>query len=394
MENNNENFNENININEETNENLSEDKNKNRKIHIIIGCVLAVCAVIAVIIVVVIFGGLKSADIVDKIEVPAEPEEIQVGLTDYSATDAELSEIKDLNDVLEDYVDDNYDDMGLASSYGFLYSTKTKNNIMVRDLMSEGLVNPSENVMNNTDILFLKAEDVGLKGNDFVVCTAFNTKDGYYLSSDDLDGRYLTEQEYHDLVFRYSFAHGEPFNPKPGDENYKKITEVAGVADGYDIKHIVCDDKYAVVVGNSLKDTAHFVEAVLVKKGEDWTVGLGNVAQDKNAKQTANKSFPDMELGLMPVYNIGDYTNIMASIPEITAQLVELGMLQDTDLKNIYTCAAGSFAYVQTESGKRLLGVMNDEGTLDFVETTSLEQTIATMVHQHNDPPVFIIKFN
>lgn len=382
----------NVNINENINENIAEtETKKNSKLPILIFGILAVIAIIAVIF---IFTGLNKSEIIDNQEVPSEPEEIQVGLTDYSATDAELSEISDLNNILDDYVSDNYDDMGIASSYGFLYSTKTQNNIMIRDLMSDGLINPSEHIIDNVDILYLKANDIGLEGNDFVVCTAFNTKDGYYLSSKKLEGKYLTEQEYHDLVFKYSFVHGDPVNPKPGDDNYKKITEAAGLANGYDIKHIVCDDKYAVVVGNSLSNTSQFVEAVLVKNGDNWTVGLGNIAADKNAKQTVNKSYPDMELGLMPIYNIGDYTSILSDMTDITSQLVELGMLEETDINNIYTCGAGSFAYIQTESGKKLLGIMNDKGTLDFVETTSLEQTIATMVKQHNDPPVFIVKFN
>lgn len=142
--------------------------------------IFAGLAIVAVVIVFLIFKGINNSDILDNEDVPSEPEEIQVGLTDYSATDAEISELKELNAVLDDYVDTNYDGMGIASSYGFLYSTVSGNNIMLKDIMSEGLFKASEHIAANTDILYMKASDIGLTGNEFKVCTVFNTKDGYY----------------------------------------------------------------------------------------------------------------------------------------------------------------------------------------------------------------------
>ncbi len=376
----------------ETNENTATEetpKKKSIKPVLIFGGL----AIIALVIVFLIFKGINNSDILNNDGVPSEPEEIQVGLTDYSATDAELSELKELNAVLDDYVNAHYDDMGIASSYGFLYSTTAKNNIMLKDIMSEGLFKASENVAANTDILYLKASDVGLNGNDFKVCTAFNTKDGYYFSSKDLDGKYYSQQEYHDLVLKYSFIHGTIVNPKKGDNNYQKITGAAAINDNYDIKHLACDDKYAVVVANNVKNTSEFIETVLVKDGDNWKVGIGNIANAKNAKQTVNKMFPDMEFGLLPIYNIGDYQAILSDMPEFTKQLIDLGVITEADSKNMYTCSAGNFAYFQTESGKKLLGHM-ENGKLEFNEMQSLEQTISAMVQAEQDPPVFIIKFN
>ncbi len=371
-------------------EESTEPKKKSKLPYIIFG----ILAVIAIAVVIFIFRGLNNSEVIDNQEIPSEPEEIQVGLTDYSATKSEFDELKTVNKAFDEYVDKHYEDMGIASAYGFLYSIETGNNIMVKDLMSEGLINPSKNIAENTDVLYMKAVDFGLDNNDYIVCTAFNTKDGYYVSSVDLEGKYYTEHEYHDMVFKYSFVHGEIINPKKGDDNYKKITEAAAVSEGYDIKHIACDDKYAVVVGNRLDNTAEFVEAVLVKNGDNWSVGIGNIAKAKNSKQAANKNYPDMELGLMPIYNIGDYTRILASMPEITNQLVELGEVDKAEVDNLYFCSAGNFAYVETPSGKKLLGYLGENDKLDFNEMSSLEHTISTMVNLESDPPVFIIKFN
>lgn len=355
--------------------------------------IFAGLAIVAVVIIFVIFKGINNSDILDNEDVPSEPEEIQVGLTDYSATDAEISELKELNAVLDNYVDTHYEDMGIASSYGFLYSTVSGNNIMLKDIMSEGLFKASEHIAANTDILYMKASDIGLTGNEFKVCTAFNTKDGYYFSATDLAGRYYTEQEYHDLILKYSFIHGTVINPKKGDANYQKIVAAASINDNYDIKHLACDDKYAVVVANNVKNTSEFVEVILVKNGENWQVGIGNVANSKNAKQTVNKQYPDMEFGLLPVYNIGDYQAILSDMPEFTEQLVDLGAITEAEAKNMYTCSAGNFAYFETENGKKLLGHM-ENGKLEFNEVQSLEQTISAMVRAEQDPPVFIIKFN
>ena len=203
-----ENNNENIELNEQKTvyaENTSTDVNaeevptkKSIKPVIIFG----VIALIALAIIIYIFKGIVSTDVIDGTDVPSEPEEIQVGLTDYSATDAELSELKELNAVLDKYVADHYEDMGIVSAYAFLFSSNTNNNIMVKDLMSEGLIKVSENVANNTDVLYMRASDIGGAGNDFKVCTAFNTKDGYYLSATDIEGKYYSEVDYRNLVLK------------------------------------------------------------------------------------------------------------------------------------------------------------------------------------------------
>lgn len=381
------------------NENISDENTnigKSKKPIIILGGL----AVIAIIIAAIILNGMSDSDIVNNEDVPSEPEEIQVGLTDYSATNEELSELKDLNTGIKEYVNKHYDEMGIVTAYGFLYSTKTKNNIIVKDIMTDGLVKPnSENIINNTDILYLKAEDIGLSGNELVPCTAFNTKDGYYLSAENLEGKYYNEKEYNALVMKYSFVHGDTINPQKGDDNYKKITDAAKIDESYDIKHIACDDKYAVVVANKINNTSEFVESVLIKNGGNWNVAIGNLATDKNAKQTANKVYNDMELGLFPIYNIGDYKTILpassGACKSIINQLVEQGMINKGEEAQTYACSAGNFAYIQTPSGKRLVGFTDDSKKLDFTEANSLEEAIAIMVQlQKNDPPVFIIKFN
>ncbi len=401
MENKNE---ENLNIKKESlNESLNESSmsssdiskaiesdKKSKKPLIIFG----ILAVIAILIVAFIFKGLNKTDIIKNDEVPSEAEEIQVGLTDYSASKSELKELEDLNETIEAYVNQVYDERGIASVYAMLFSIEDNTTIAMKDLMSDGVVTASDNVANNTDILYIKGTDVGLNNDDFKVITAFNTKDGFYLSGKDIEGKYYSEQEYHDLVFKYSFNHGELINPKAGEDNYTKILTAAAVNNNYDIKHLVCDDKYAVVVANNLNNTAEFIEAVLVKDGENWTVGIGNLVNAKNAKQVVNKNYPDMELGLMPIYNIGDYTNIMADLSSSVKQLVDLKFITSEEASSAYVCGAGSFAYIQTESGRRILGCMSDKDKLDFNEYKSLEETIAAMVTLQEDPPVFIIKFN
>ena len=398
-----ENNSENLNYNERENlENNSEQKIKEAQNELKkankgdrkITYVLIALAAIAVIIVVIIFNSIKGdssgADSVD-----TEPEEIQVGLTDIKASDSEIQELSELNNVLDSYVSEHYDDKKFVSSYGMLFSIETNTNITVQDIVKEGLITLSDNVGNSNyvDIIYIKGSDLGLSNNDFKVCSVYNTSDGYYISAKGLEGKYYTEQEYHDLILKYSFVHGTVTNPKAGDANYNAIKQAASITDDYDIKHLACDDKYAVIVANNLKDTADFKETVLVKEDGKWTVGIGNLVSAKCAKQAANKSYPDMELGLMPIYNIGDYQGILSDLTQIEQKLVDAGELTESDIETAYSCSAGEFAYIQTTGGKRLLGCMYD-GKLDFNEYSSLEETISAMTNLRDDPPVFILKFN
>lgn len=397
--------NENIN-NEEINEQdeltaneqgeATEEPKKKSYLPIII---FSIIGVVAILMICLIFsninpGSLSNVYSDEDIPQMSEPEEIQVGLTDFSASDADYRAIDELNSVLADYVGEHYDDMGLASAYGFLYSTVTDETIMVRDFVNQGLFSGEDQLVNNIDLIYVKASDVGLSGNDLVACTAYNTKEGYYVSSENLEGSYYAESDYNNLILKYSFTHGNIVSPKRGDVNFSAILAAASIDDSYDIKHIAYDDKYAVVVANKLGDTAQFIHSVLVKNGEEWTVGMGNVARAKNAKQTVNAQYPDMELGLMPIYNIGDYPEIMSDLTDFASQLVDLGMLTQEETQNMYGCSAGAFAYIETQEGRRLIGYMEEDEKLAFYEMGSLEEAISTMVRVQEDPPVFIIKFN
>lgn len=81
-----------------------------------------------------------------------------------------------------------------------------------------------------------------------------------------------------------------------------------------------------------------------------------------------NERYPDMELGLLPIYNIKDYGTIVTGFDDYVSSLVSLGMIKDGDMKQgAYECGAGNFVYIEPKAtGKRLIGHVNSQNKLEF----------------------------
>lgn len=206
----------------------------------------------------------------------------------------------------------------------------------------------------------------------------------------------LTAQQYQQLVGMYSFEHGEIKNPKKGEDEYNAIIKASGVSGNIDVKHIACDNKYAVLVVGSLDDPTDIKEFAFLNDNGKWGIIANDLATVANAKQYMNERYPDMELGLLPIYNIKDYGTIVTGFDDYISSLVSLGMIKDGDMKQgAYECGAGNFVYIEPKAtGKRLIGHVNSQNKLEFFEASSLEEAISIMLQKEKNPPVFILKFD
>lgn len=328
--------------------------------------------------------------------------EYKTGLSDLVLDESLISEIKELNEAVDKFYNDKKDTDGIITEYGLMFDMADNKLIDTVTLSNEDYFSISEKLSGNVDILYIRPGDLGgiadkaIKGSELAPMTAINTADGYYVSSKDIEAVYVDEKTYKTLLRYYSFSHGDRRNPTAGSDEYKAIMAATGFAEPYDVKHIDCDDKYAVVVVGSLTDNSDIREYVLVNDNGSWSLGIDGLEDKGNARQLVNHKYPDMELELMPKYNIGSYGKIMTNLTDYIDQLKQLKLLNDSDLTDgTYNCAAGTFVYIQANStGKRLLGHLGSDGKLQFFEVNSLEEAVANMVELDEEPPVFIVKFN
>ena len=383
-------------------------------------------AIIAAAAVIVVGAGAIAASVLNKGKAPQTPEtapavtqeelpempnpeeidfdnadEVIVGLSDTELTDDMKASISDINAALDSYLAANKKNKNLITEYGFLYNTDENKNMTVKDLVDEGVINAEGDIVDYTDIIYIRACDLAayadnIDENDesLQVFTAYNSKDGYFVSNDLYsEGATLSQKDYEALIMSYKFTHGEITNPKRGSTDYEGIMAATGFDGEYDVKHMACDDKYAVAVVGSLDDTTVVKEYVCVLDNGTWTLGMEGLEESDSPMYDVNMKYPTMELGLLPKYTIANYEKPKNHFTAYEAPLVQLKLIKEKDVPASYDCGTGKFAYMEFGDTK-LIGCVNEENKLEFYPVNSVEEAIAYMLQYDDDPPVFIINFH
>lgn len=327
--------------------------------------------------------------------------EIAIGLSDIELTDELKSEVKNTASAAREYTEANRLSRILTSQYGLLYSYKDKANVLPSEV-SEDIKLPKD-TQNEMDILYVSPSDIdrltgntvfGADSQSLAVLVSVNTQEGYYVADSMGNETILSEEEIKNLLLSYSPAHGELINPTGNSDTHNAITAAAGIqGENFDIKHIACDDKYAVVVANDVNNPADIREYALVNENGWHTLG-DNLAGAESSYITVNYAAPDMDMGLMPIYNIADFDKINTdNISDVADSLIDLGSLKEEDKQTMYACSCGRFVYIEPQNGKKLVGYIDDNGKLNFNEAEDINTVIAYMLSCQENPPVFIAKF-
>lgn len=319
--------------------------------------------------------------------------EIAVGLSSIELNDELKSTMANVARDANAYYNQHKAEKTLTTQYGLLYSYTDKANITIDELGEE----LDKDISKEMDILYVKSSDVMSEagGNDLGIFASINTSSGYYVTSNDGFEKTFTEEEFKNLLMKYAPTHGNIRNPQRGTDEHTAIITAAGVSgNNFDIKHIACDDKYAVLVTNDVTNPTDIREIALVKNNNAWTIVNANLATAENSYTDINTAYPDMDLGLMPIYNIGDFGPIETEkMSDIADALVKQGTITAEEKNNMYACGCEKFAYIQTNDGKRFIGFINEEHQLEFSQANDLNETLSYMVQCQQNPPVFIVKF-
>lgn len=321
--------------------------------------------------------------------------EIAVGLSDIELNDELKNEMQNLVNTANTYLNENKYEKTLTSQYGLLYSYKDKINVMAADIVQNS--NISKDILAEMDIIYAKPADVisSMEGDELEIFLSVNSSSGYYVVSASGENAVYTEEEFKNILMKYAPVHGDVRNPQRGSDEHTAIIKTAELdGEDIDIKHIACDNKYAVVVGGSISNPAKIKEAALVKEESGWKVVNDRLSASESSYIDINAELPDMDLGLMPVYNIADFGAVDTSdMDSIANSLIELNMMTEADKETMYAAGCGRFAYIQLENGKRLVGYIGDDKKLEFNEADNITETITYMLKCEKNPPVFIARF-
>ena len=283
------------------------------------------------------------------------------------------------------------------SSYGYLYDTKQKVNLEKEDV-------EENDESSDVAIHLFKPMDVheylSEEPEDEKLCvyTAVDTNEGILLTSKNGSG-IITKDQYRDLILKYSpDNNGEPINPKIGSSEYSEITKAITKATGfsdYEIRHLACNDKYAVFVIGYPPKPDFIKECAMEKQNGTWKITYMGIEAKKNAIAEINEKYPDFDMALYPVYSIYDYITqygLTTEAPNTEKMLKEKGLLTDADLPAAYVCGTGNFIYIEGAAGTKILGYKNASKQLEGFKVNNTFEAIAIMREKEENPPVFIIK--
>ncbi len=353
----------------------------------------------------------KNVSIKDEVTDDADSDE--GGNTDSDAIDINATPVeansklyKDIDDMLVDYMayyEKSYSAGNAVCVYGFMYNADTNMPVDVSEI--------TENVpeeLKQANLLYLRPGDfevcenseydVNILDNDLTPFISVLTDKGYYIASSEYKGGMLTTEDYRALIMRYNCSNGEIYTPKKDSQTYNDI--VNAISDNWntdktiDVKYIGCDDKFAVVVANLVEEPLDIREYLLQSSGNVWNIRSKELARQKNVKQYVNEMHPNMDLNILPYYNLAGYgdfrTDLYGYYDQITASN-ELGVNKE-DLPAIYCMYSDNFIYYEFAQGKKVVGHV-DNGVLTFYKVNSTDEAVALMSSFTDKPPVFIIKF-
>lgn len=315
--------------------------------------------------------------------------------------DALYANIAALNNAVRDYY--NANSKSLLCMYGLMYSDADNFTVSASKVLEQAGTQPIASIDDYADVLLIRPADLaGFQNAELrrpedkalKPFTAYNSSQGYIVSSYEDKGAVLTRDEYRQLLGTYATDHGQAQNPAPSTDDYLDISACAAVGEGgYNIKYIACDEKYAVMVSGSVKDSKKIRQYVLTKKTGGWCIVMDGLENSLTPRYDVNQTYPDMELGLLPKYVIAEHGEIKSGFPEFEQSLIKLGMITNEDMPETYSCGAGRFAYIELNSGKKLLGYVNDQNKLEFYPVNNTNEAIAYMLKFQENPPVFILNY-
>lgn len=341
------------------------------------------------------------------VEVPTENPsagiyEIKTTPSQEAVDEALYSKIASLNNSAKTYFDEN--DTSLLCVYGLMYSDETDFTVSASEVAESTGLTVDDNIDDYADILLIRPSDlaqfdsVELRNDTDTTLkpfTAYNSSEGYIISSYEDEGGILTMEEYRNLLGTYASDHGNIVSATEDDETYWDIVAATDFDDThYDIKYVAYDEKYAVAVIGGMTEKNNIKQYVLIKKPGGWSVIMDNLESSLTPRYDVNRSYPDMELGLLPMYTIAEFGTIKTGFVEYEQSLIELGLITENDMPEVYSCGAGKFVYIEMTSGKKLLGVVNDSNQLEFYEVGSTNEAISAMLQFQETPPLFILHYN
>lgn len=290
-----------------------------------------------------------------------------------------------------------------VTNKGYLFEYMSDAYITTRDFEVITDIKP-ENINSGILVLYLKTSDLTeypkmavKESNELVIFTAYETKDGFILSSVNNGGGILPREDLQCVLSNYINTHGQIRKILKGSDDYNQISMLVGNMydgrDSFDFRYLYRDDKYCVAVTSPKDNSIEINEHVLYNENDTWYIGLLNYEVYEKYKAVINSQFVDINLDLVPNYNMTAFSKSLRSdYSEVIRAMKLNSLISEEDEPITFQSGTDDFCYLESSSGRMFVGNLNKDGMWEVREVSSYEQGVERINGLTNKPPLFILK--
>ncbi len=256
-------------------------------------------------------------------------------------------------------------------------------------------------------ILYLKTEDLmqfdeldkeHISKDAFSLFAAYETHDGFAIASSSGKCGILTREKLSKLLKSYDVRHGDIVKLGKSNEKSEKIekaiVDYLKLSSGVDVRFLSANDKYAFAVVSPKGSPDQIRQFVVVNNSGKWSVELSDFEELQNYKEIITESFADFTIALLPPYSMYYHNKyIQKDFTNIIEILKNTDVISEADGEVSFVSGNVDFAYLEFESGKKLLGnYLRAENTWDMNLVETYAEAEELMSSLSSDPPLFLIK--
>lgn len=300
------------------------------------------------------------------------------------------------------YYDSFANELELISKNGKLYQNTNGQYLDLQALSRLGL--DRQLLSFSCDVLLIKGSDAAsLEGAEipsasmgFGIFTASKQPNGnkIMLSSSHGYAGAISEQDYRTLLKKYNQNHGNIVLPLPSSQEYQRILNFIrvydGRYDGYFVRRLQTDEKYAVVVLSPQSNPLDIKEYILVNDNSFWEVAMSDLEKKLTPNVAVNQELPDFNLNLLPEFNVAALRNdLKADNSDVFASMVYNGLIESATQVS-YSCGTAKFCYIVLYSGEKYLGIEKN-GIWNVQLVNSNKTALDLMKAEGGEKAAFII---
>lgn len=290
----------------------------------------------------------------------------------------------------------------MISKNGYLFDVPADYYVKPETLLEVTEMNPEfadESVL----IFYLKPDDLlefkdlEVKGSDKLeVFAAYETNDGFIIASSRNGGGILPREDFSELLKKYDTNKGKVIRPTYSSDEYRSIVDTLKNHLEYEdieVRYMALNDKYAIAIISPKDNDKNIQFYVLEKEDSTYKVTMENLEKERQFQVIINEKYPDLSYSLLPKFNLySDLKFMGGSYNKLVEAIKTRGFVFKEDGEEVFVSGTNDFIYVEFESGKKILGFLNEYDEWEINPMSDCFEAEEFMNKIEVNAPTFILR--